>query len=143
MTTVLADAKLGVMVSDSSISDGTRVWSGKKVHRVRGHLIGLAGSVPQTDSFLAWYKRGGDWGKWHFKFDESYALILTPEGLFEFDQKAESLRHVDPGYEAIGSGAMAAIAAHDALCRQDPKKAVQIACKHDAGSRPPVRLYRL
>jgi hypothetical protein len=143
VTTVLADSRLGLMVTDSAFSDGTRVWSGKKVHRVRGHLVGLAGTVTQMDGFLAWYKRGGDWGDWTFKFDESYALILTPDGLFEFNEKADSLRHIKQGYEAIGSGSMAAVAAHEALEWKDPKRAVAIACKHDTNSRAPVRVYHL
>lgn len=33
MTSILADARLGVMVSDSSISDGDRVWLGRKTYR--------------------------------------------------------------------------------------------------------------
>lgn len=133
------------MVSDSNVTDGTRVWSMKKVFRVRGSLVGLAGIVSEMDAFLQWYKAGARFpeGRWSFSFEDSEALILTPDGLFDFEQKRESFRRIKNGYESIGSGAMSAIAAHEALDRADPKRAVAIACKHDAGSRAPVRLYTL
>ena len=47
------------------------------------------------------------------------------------------------GIEAIGSGGKAAICAYEALALTDPVHAVRIVCKHDAGSRAPVRVYRL
>jgi hypothetical protein len=38
---------------------------------------------------------------------------------------------------------MAALAAYEALGFTDPKRAVQIVCRHDLNSRAPVRVYRL
>jgi hypothetical protein len=142
VTTILADAKLGVMVSDSAFSDGTRIWSGRKVYRIRDNLVGLGGAVPEFESFLAWY-RGGEKGDPEFEFGESKALILTAKGLFIFDENGKRPQRVAGGREAIGTGAMAAISAHEALGWQDPRRAVRIACKHDSNSRSPVRVYRL
>jgi ATP-dependent protease HslVU (ClpYQ) peptidase subunit len=143
VTTVLADARLGLMVSDSNISDGTRVWTGKKVHRIHGSLIGCAGSLPQIEAFLAWFRAGADISACDFALDESYFLILNKDGLFEVEQVTGLMRHVKSGREAIGSGAVFAIAAYEALNWMDPRRAVAIACKHDTNSRAPVRQYHL
>jgi hypothetical protein len=57
MTTILADLKLGVMVADSSISDGDRVWSGRKVFRFKGTLLGFSGNIDEAIEFLAGIKK--------------------------------------------------------------------------------------
>lgn len=150
MTTILADYRLGVMVSDSNLTDGDRHWSGRKVHRVRDALCGFAGHVPDFENFIAWY-RGGMKTDLKFDTDESDVLVLRPQGLFMFDDNSTSLQKVKQGYESIGTGGKAAIAAYEALLSmsayEQPKQlmraAVRIACKHDANSRTPVRTYHL
>ena len=142
MTTVLADANLGVMAADSSASDGTRVWVMRKVWRVRGHLLGFAGSTHNFKPFIDWFKVGGDPGDVP-KLGDASVLILGSGGLYLMDSNSKLPQHIAGGREAIGTGAMAAIAAHEAMRWENPRRAVQIACKHDAASRPPVRVYRL
>jgi len=140
VTTILADMRLGVMVSDSSVSDGDRVWLGRKVRRYQGALFGFSGDCDEAENFMAWYKRGQT-GK-PPKFAGSYCLILSPSGLFSYSLCLTPMA-VDRGYDAIGSGAKAAVCAYEALGFEDPQRAVSIVCKHDAGSRSPVRTYRL
>lgn len=140
MTTLLADSRLGLMVSDSSISDGDRVWLGKKVYRYRGHLLGFAGDVNEVEGFLKWWKAGGT--DKPPKFTGSQCLILSASGLWSYNVSTTPERIVS-GIEAIGSGAKAAMCAYEALGFDDPQRAVSIVCKHDAGSRGPVRVYRL
>jgi hypothetical protein len=143
VTTVLADARLGVMVSDSNETDGDRTWSTKKVHRVNGALIGLAGVLHiDGDHFLDWY-RAGMVAPPEFDFEESTALILDHDGLWLFDSNCITIVRVTSGREAIGTGGKGAICAYEALGWTDPAKAVRIACRHDGGSRPPVRTYKL
>lgn len=142
MTTVLADAKLGVMVADSSASDGSRVWTTRKVWRARGHLLGFGGTVPLFQPLVDWFKAAGPPEEMPNVGDVSM-LILGPSGLYLIDCNSPLPQHVASGREAIGTGAQSAIAVHEALGWSNPRRAVQIACKHDAGSRPPVRLYRL
>ncbi len=48
MTTIVADWRFGVMVSDSSISDGDRIWLGRKVFRIREELLGFCGDVDEV-----------------------------------------------------------------------------------------------
>lgn len=140
MTSVLASFQLGVMVADSGITDGDRVWSGKKIWRHKGALIGIAGDYLEAEQFVAWWVSG-------FKgepppFGHSEALVLDCMGLSHFLGKLTPA-HIPRGMEAIGSGAKAAMAAFEAMNFTNPKRAVEIACNHDNGSRKPVRLYRL
>lgn len=142
MTTVLADAKLGVMVSDSSASDGSRIWITKKVWRVRGHLLGFAGSMHFFQPIIDWFKAGAAPDAVPNMGDAS-VLILGAKGLYLMDHNSKLPQYITSGREAIGAGAQAAIAVHEALGWKDARRAVTITCKHDALSRPPVRLYRL
>ncbi|MDE2399257.1 MAG: hypothetical protein KGL43_04000 [Burkholderiales bacterium] len=141
MTTVLADARLGVMVADTGAGDGDRQWPGtRKVWRIPGALVGFAGVYALFDPFLAWLRTG--------MFSAAppmlgaSVLVLDAAGLWVFDDSAVPLL-VECGREAIGTGAKAALAAHEALGYADARRAVQIACRYDAASRAPVRSYRL
>ncbi len=140
MTTVLADARLGVMVADSNISDGDRKWARQKVFRAGPELIGLAGIWTECLQLRDWYM-GGSEGK-PPKLSNASMLILSREGLVLVDQELVPQR-VESGREAIGSGAKAAMCAYEALGWKDPRRAVQIVCRHDAASRAPVRAYNL
>jgi hypothetical protein len=137
MTTVLADARLGVIISDSSISDDNRVWSGRKVFRYKGSLYGFAGDTDEAIQFMAWIKGGKP-----PKFAHSDCLVLSESGLTHYNNGTVP-QPVDKGIEAIGTGAKAAMCAYEALAFTDPVLAVKITCKHDSGSRTPVRTYRL
>lgn len=138
MTTVLADFRLGLMVADSNVTDDDRVWSEKKVFRYRGVLYGFAGTVEERLHFMDW-KRGK---KSEPKFKDSSCLELSPEGLFVY-MDSHIKERVQKGYEAIGTGSMAAMCAYEALGFTDPKRAVKIVCKNDHQSRAPVRVYKL
>ncbi len=143
MTTILADYKLGLMVADSNATDGDRVWKIKKVHRIKGALIGLAGVMSEGQAFLEWYRGDIEKKAPVFEFGESTALVLDEFGLFYFDMNTLGLTKVPGGIESAGSGSVAAICAYEALGFKDPTRAVRIACKHDNGSRGPVRTYKL
>lgn len=139
MTTILASVPLGVMVSDSSTSDGDRVWIGPKVKRYGNRLFGMAGEVDGALTIIKWIRSGSD-GK--VPKVSAQVLVLSDEGLYLYSptQAPEKIR---TGVEAIGTGAKAAMAVFEALGGVDPQRAVRIVCNHDAGSRPPVRTYRL
>lgn len=141
MTTILADAKWGLMVADSSVSDEDRVWVGKKVYRVKNALIGMAGNESDCAMFREWYRAGLEEAA--PTFTVLSALILTAKGLFFYDNNYEKPIKLALGREAVGTGAKAAMCAYEALGFANPKKAVQIVCKHDALSRAPVRSYNL
>ena len=137
MTTILADLKLGLMVADSSISDGDRVWVGRKVYRHRGVLYGFAGDVDEAVQFMDWVKGGPT-----PKFGHSDCLALSPGGLLHYNRSINPIP-VASGIETIGTGGKSAICAYEALDWLDPVRAVRIACKHDSASRAPLRIYKL
>lgn len=137
MTTVLADFRLGTLVADSSVSDEDRVWSQKKVVRYRGVLYAFSGNIEDHIAFMAWVKGGKT-----PKFANAECLMLSAKGLVHFNNSITP-QPVEKGVEAIGSGAKAAMCAYEALGWKDPARAVKIVCKHDAGSRTPVRTYRI
>jgi ATP-dependent protease HslVU (ClpYQ) peptidase subunit len=139
MSTVLADWHLGVMVADSNVSDGERCGRMRKVWRIRHALIGCAGTVAEIEAFVEWYRAGMEGRS---RFPSVSALVLSREGLLHFAGSDMPI-HVQSGREAVGSGAMAALAAYEAMGWTDPRRAVAIVCKHDAGSRGPVRVYRV
>lgn len=140
MTTVLADWHLGLMVSDSQVSDQDRKWSQKKVFRVRKALVGYAGDCSQAEQFLAWYRAGCD-GK-PPRLDNFSALVMSAHGLWHFERNHIPLP-VASGREAIGSGAKAAMVGYQLMGWTEARRVVRAVCDHDAGSRTPVRSYRL
>lgn len=140
MTTIIADFHKRIMVADSAISDGDRMWSGRKVWRIGKSLIGFAGDVSEAHAMAAWLKTGCQ-GK-PPPFNNSMALLMNADGLFYYAASKYGVR-VENGIDSIGTGAKAAMCAYEALGFTDPKKALKIVCKHDAGSRPPIRAYKL
>jgi hypothetical protein len=138
MTTVIADFRLGVMVSDSNASDDDRAWSERKVFRHKGALYGFAGHTSERVEFMEWIKGDGDAPS----FAYSACLMLSDSGLFLYNNNTMPQR-VTHGIEAIGTGAKAAMCAYEAMAFTDIKRAVAIVCKHDSGSRAPVRVYTL
>ncbi len=140
MTTILADTKLRVMVADSNFSDGDLRGPMRKVWRVRGGMVGLAGNLEMMAPFILWIREGMPEPAPRLR--EFSALWLSDQGLLWFANSAMPIV-VQGRCHAIGTGATAAMAAHEALDFTDARRAVLIACKHDSGSRPPVRQYRL
>lgn len=141
MTTVLADWHLRLMVSDSNVSDLDRHWSQRKVFRIRGQLVGIAGALTQAEQFLVWM-RGGCKEKPPSKLDEMTALVMSADGLLHYAGTHLPLP-VPCGREAIGSGAKAAMVGYQLMKWSDPRGVVRAVCDHDANSRAPVRVYRL
>jgi 20S proteasome alpha/beta subunit len=136
MTTVAASVAEGVMCSDSQWSDGIHKGLMRKVFRIRGSLIGVAGDMRQIVEWVAAWK---DDPRGRHK-QSIHALILSAEGLSTWDN-TQLLMPTNELYQAIGSGADFALGAMDqgASCRE----AVRIACRRDASSGPPVRTYKL
>mgnify|MGYP006958848856 CR=1 FL=1 len=141
MTTVLADFNARVMVADTGADNGEQVWlAQRKVWRSGKWLLGFAGRYDEIEEFLAWWRagRGGPLPS----FRHSEALAMSDEGLLHFSTSAREMPS-ERRREAIGTGAIGALCAYEALGWTDPKRAVRIACRHDAHSRAPVRVYSL
>ena len=135
MTTIAADADAGVMCSDSGWSDGDQRGAIRKVHRVRGDLVGLSGDIDASQQWLADHRA---------KREPSPKLIVTAlrlSGGAIYTWTAGGWCKHDERQLAIGSGAMAARAAM--MSGKSCREAVAIATKIDAGSFGPVRSYRV
>ena len=129
MTTILADAQARVMVADSRCTCGDTWHPMSKIHRVGDALIACAGDVKQSADFLRWH-RGGRRGA-RPKGEDYTALILRPDGVWQFDSNGCEMR-VERGFHALGSGAGPALGAM--MAGASARRAVEIACSIDAHS---------
>lgn len=139
MTTIAACPKLGVMVTDSNVTDTVQKWSERKVERIGDTLYGTCGDAVDGDKFYDWIRRGAKGRKPKLDETEFNALALNEHGLFWFDSKLHPVPHVEAF--AIGSGAIAVRAC--LILGADLERAVAVACEVDAGSALPVQVYSL
>lgn len=133
MTTVATDGKT---IASDSLQQGVHIDQVvcKKIHRVKGAVVGLAGDVQDGKKFLSWL-RGGDKADLSNNFE---ALVVDGGVAYHYTDHIP----VNAGLPAaIGSGAGYAMAAMLAGC--SPREAVKIAIKLDIGSRGPVREMKL
>jgi ATP-dependent protease HslVU (ClpYQ) peptidase subunit len=146
MTTIVADRRTGVMVSDSkltiSISKRDDVQARtQKIRKVRDALVGACGESPWTEQILRW---AGTKRKRPIKYAEgkvsAEGLILTPTEIIHIDECGEPII-LDQEFFSIGSGSHAALGAM--LAGADAMAAVEIACKVDPHSEGPIQILRL
>lgn len=138
MTTILADAKRGIMVTDSRCTAESEWFPMTKVFRVRDELIGLAGNVKDAVAWLNWYSEGKKGNR--PKGDTFNALILRSEGLYAVSSDSFEML-IERGFYGIGSGGGIAVGAF--MAGADAKKAVEIACRIDANSGGDVVVHKL
>lgn len=137
MTTIIADARLGVMLSDSHWTDGDEIGPVRKVWRAKGSLIGIAGSLSDAPALLAWFRRGCP--EREVPKSECIAMRLSDRGI-EIWARADGFVPV-PDQWAIGTGGAAARAA--LMAGASPRRALQIVKLIDAKTSGPIRTYRL
>lgn len=138
MTTIFADAKTGVMVSDSKCSGDGSWYPVTKVFRVGDELVGIAGSLKEGRAWLKWYAAGKKGVR--PKLESFVALSLRKEGLYELCNDGLELL-VERGFLGVGSGGPCATAAF--MAGASPVRAVEIACLVDLGSGGDVVLHKL
>ena len=138
MTTIVADARTGTLVSDSKVTAGSVWFPAKKITRFKGELIGLAGEANLEEAWLNWYT-GGRKGK--APNDEDLCiLILRKHGLVYFDVGSTEII-VARDFHAIGSGASAALGAM--LAGKTAEEAVAIAILVDPQSGGDIQVFNL
>jgi ATP-dependent protease HslVU (ClpYQ) peptidase subunit len=135
MTTVAACLKTRVMAADSQWSDDAEKGTCRKVYRIRGELIGFAGEWEVISKAILWFKKGKEGPP---PRGDVSALILN--GKITTWEPENGFMEQGSMF-AIGTGGAAARAAM--MAGVDVRKAVQIACRIDAQSGGPVRVYRL
>lgn len=124
------------------MDQSTHIVGTKKIWRVGGGLVGVAGDIAAMLQFIRWIKCGSDEDDWP-KFNGCFhAMCVSPTGkisLFE-DSGPESCE-MHGSYCAIGSGSDFALGA--LACKQTARAAVRAAIKHHAQCKPPIRSYKL
>ena len=135
MTTIAACSIERVMCSDSGWTDGHQRGTARKVYRVRGDLIGLAGNLDEVQAWLDAYRAGKK-----LQGKNVSAMRLGPSGRIDV-WTAGSWCRLEERWFAIGSGSQCARSAmeHGATARESVKTAI----KYDAGSFGAVRTYRV
>lgn len=131
----------GLMASDSSaLVHETHVHPARKIWRVGGGLVGMAGSLVHMPAFVRWLAEGADVGEYpDGDFD---AIVVDPSGRVSmYEGAGPEPIVVREKYVAIGSGAPVALGALAAGA--DARAAVKAAIKHTTGSKAPVRSLRL
>jgi hypothetical protein len=137
MTTIAADASLGIMCSDSCWSDGIEKAPIRKVWRIKGRLCGFAGDLDEIMLVRWWMTRGMRGDK--PPVENVQVLAMGDKSLFSWTP-VDGWIEVPRRY-AIGSGGMPARAAMAA--GKSPAEAVAIAREIDAGTHGKTRTYRL
>ena len=137
MTTIVCNRE--IMAADSRRTSGSFAYlSTPKITRVGNDLVGTCGSAADGEKFIEWYR---DQTKKKPKLKDFQAIVLTGEGaIFEVWEDLTFLEVIEPFF-AVGSGrefAMGAMAMKD-----NPRKAIEIACKYDKNSGLPVQLEKL
>lgn len=137
MTTITVDAAQGLMCSDSHWSDQSSKGPVRKVFRVNGALVGLAGSLSHFEEALEHIKLTGG-TRLHSKCDVT-ALILD-------GRQVKIWTAVDgllgaPSQYAIGGGGDAARGAM--MAGASAQKALAIAREIDASTSGRTRVYKL
>lgn len=139
MTTVFADARTGIMVADSRLTSDSVWYPMTKIRRIKGELIGIAGTLKEAQAWLKWYERGSKGAR--PKAESFTALILRADGkLYEISADGLDME-IERGFHGIGSGGGYALAAF--MAGADPMRAVEIACSIDTNSGGEIHSHTL
>lgn len=144
MTTIVY--RDGMMAADSQTTistdaGGARKFRCEKLYRSKDGkaIIGTAGESFPALKFVRWYGSGKKPPK-ELAGTDFTCLVLTSSGLVEYDGHCEPDPVLEPFY-AVGSGAKAALGALHMGATAE--QAVEIACRIDPYSSPPIVTMRL
>lgn len=153
MTTILADFKVGAIVSDTMLKDqDDNIWHEPKIFTLQKQrmIISGSGSCKNEDMIIGWFRKNGlsSDDEWPPKVPDAQTdyLIMSHKGLYLFNDDYWSPKRIPSGLCAAGSGTAAVRAAYEALgarTLENMKKAVKIACKFSLNSRLPIQVKRL
>ena len=136
MTTVACNRDY---IAADSLIVGDHMGHGRKVFKVKGNCIGIAGTYVASMNFVRWYKRK-DKDSPPDGIEDVNALVLTPSGSIRVYEGTVDYYEVEDDFCAIGSGAGAALAAMHLGC--NPVKAIETATKVDAYTGGKIHIRR-
>ncbi len=142
MTTIIADRRTGVMVSDNQSTLENIKTPCRKVFRMtngpnKGTLIGTSGERGPSLIFVEWYKTHGardfsDDLSACSEDEEFLCILLTPKRKIFTVDRYFYIEEVEERYWAIGSGGDMVLGAMDAGATA--VEALKIACKRDVNT---------
>ena len=106
-----------------------------KVQRINGHLLAAVGRTDTIPAFFEWYEKGCPKDEKPELGESFEALVLRPEGLFQYYERLEAVEVVEE-FWAIGQGSEIALGAMGAGAT--PQRAVEIACEFNIYTGLPV-----
>lgn len=134
MTVVVYSKQWGVMAGDRMSCEGnSKIGTSKKIHKIRGHLVGFSGRADTAALLRYWFEEGAKPEEWPDPYDDDVdasMLVVTPDGTVLFYERFPVPIVMENEFFAIGSGRDFAIAAMHLGC--DPKRSVEVACELDA-----------
>lgn len=135
MTTVVCTRD--AMASDSQLSGDFRA-SAKKIWKVKGNIVGVAGAYAPCVQFVRWLK-----GELEDDPDMEHvdAMVVTKDGRILHYNGTIDPFEVEDDFSAIGSGAQAALAAM--YMGASLERAIEVASLVDVGSGGPVQLHTI
>lgn len=134
MTTIACNKE--TMAADSQFTEGHLTSHGRKIFQVKGDIAAFAGDQEVGLEFIEWLN-GGD--KPELPLEDFEGLVLTKEGKMIYYGCKLRPAPVTESHTAIGSGSHLAIGA--LMQGATPEAAVRIACKRDAYSSGPVKVF--
>lgn len=113
----------------------------RKIHVIRGELIGLAGAVSDVNQFIEWYKDGAA-PEYYPIIPDCVALVVGPyRGRIVCKRFEGPYPSITRKFCAVGSGAEFAMGAM--VLGHSAKEAVRAAAKLDMNTGGPIRAKRL
>ncbi len=134
MTTVACNKDS--MAADSQFTSGTLITHSRKIHKIKEDIVAYAGSQQSGVAFIDWLN-GGD--KPDVPLDDFEAIVLTKSGMMLYYGEQLKVTSVTEPFIAIGSGSHIAIGSM--MEGATPNKAVRNACKMDAYSSGPIKVF--
>lgn len=122
------------MAADSLAANHSRKLTTRKLYRVRKAIVGFSGDLNHMVMFTYWYQKGADLSDRPRDLDGG-ALVLDGSGIWRYESECYPFPILDE-FAAIGSGGDAALAAM--YMGATPAEAVEIACRVDLHTGPPV-----
>lgn len=147
MTTIIADAKRGVIVADTRVTtySGLTQYAAKKLYRAGKSIYGESGDVENGLKFRRWVLDGmPKKGRPSFggaSDDEFCVLELDKEGIWLWDQTM-ARQELSEEVFAVGSGAKIALYVVRVLGKS-AEEAVEEAAKIDIHTAGPVQVMSL
>lgn len=148
MTTIAVRLDEAIMVSDSQVTlehKGINYPAVKIVKR-GGQLIGAAGHAGDCTRFIKWAAskftdKEPKWAEDEGAEDAVTGIVLREDGIYIWSQGDPEPEKIEADFYAIGSGGKAARAVME--LGHGAEKAVEVACKVDPYSSPPLQVLKL